>query len=350
MTAYIARPVTVLPDHKISTAEIIDDIRGHHPDHPRMRSLPRVIANLGVDTRYFTRPLDAPTVAGTAGIEDRATAAFGDALVMAEKAARAALDHHGVTPADIDGIITTHSTGWSVPGLEIHLLERLGLSPHVRRTGLTTMACAGGTQALIRAIDMVAARPDATVLVVAAEVISAVYNHADTAVEHMIYKALFGDSAAATLVTNRPLSPGLAVASPYDTYEHVLPNSLPRYNGRVDQGGFHFDSTKEALTAADDVLPHLLDWLGHDTLIDWAAIHPGSLRIITDTARALGLDAHDARHSTDTLAAEGNLGGVSILRVLERTHDNPPHHGATGVAVAYGPGFNSAALRGTWHA
>lgn len=347
MPAYIARPSTVFPAHKVTTAEISDDIRTHHPNHPRLPAILRIVANTGVQTRHFTRPLTAPTVSGTAGIGERATAAFEDALDLGEEAARRTLTAHQVRPTDVDAIITTHSTGWGVPGLDIHLVDRLGLRPDVRRIALTTMACAGGTQALIRAVDMVTARPGSTVLVVAAEVISAVYNHQDTEVEHMIYKALFGDSAAATLVTSQPLGPGLVVDTPADTYEHVLPNSLDRYHGRADAAGFHFDSTKEALSAADDVLPGLLNWLG-PRIVDFAVIHPGSARIIADTARRLGLDTHDTRHSTDTLTDEGNLGGVSVLRILERTHTEPPPAGATGVAVAYGPGFVTAAIRGTW--
>lgn len=260
MPAHIARPSTVFPAHKVTTGEIADDIRAHHPGHPRLGAILRIVNNTGVNTRYFTRPLDAPTVSGTAGIDARAAAAFGDAVDMAVQAARTTLTRHHLTPDDVDAVITTHSTGWAVPNLDIHLIDRLGLRPGVRRIALTTLACAGGTQALIRAVDMVTARPGIRVLVVAAEVISAVYNHQDDAVEHMIYKALFGDSAAATLVTSTPLGPGLTVDSPADTYEHVLPHSLTRYNGRADATGFHFDSTKEALTAADDVLP--TSWTG----------------------------------------------------------------------------------------
>ncbi|MEU1327201.1 PhlD [Streptomyces microflavus] len=349
MPAYIHRPATVFPTHQVTTTQIADDIRHHHAAHPKLGAILRIVANTGVKTRYFTRPLDAPTVSGDAGIDDRSAAAFGDALNLATEAAHRTLAHHHLEPADVDAIITTHSTGWAVPNLDIHLVERLGLRADVRRVALTTLACAGGTQALIRAVDMVTARPDARVLVVAAETISAIYNHADDAVEHMIYKALFGDSAAATIVTAQPLGPGLRVGSPADTYEHVLPDSLTRYNGRVDHAGFHFDSTKQALTAADDVLPDLMKWLGSD-LVDFGVIHPGSQRIINDTARALGLDAHDTRHSTDTLEQEGNLGGPSVLRILERTYTEPPTAGARGVMVAYGPGFTTAAIRGTWHA
>ncbi|MFG3496649.1 PhlD [Streptomyces sp. NPDC047886] len=350
MPVHVSRPQVVLPDHKVTTDDIVHDISLHHPDHPRLGAIHRVVRNCGVNTRYFTRPLDASTVSGTAGIDRRAEAAFDDAVVMATEAARRALTAAGLAApgddgyADIDAIVTTHSTGWSVPNLDVALLGPLRLRPTVRRVALTTLACAGGTQALIRAADLVAARPGSKVLVVAAEVISSVYNHADTGIESMIYKALFGDSAAAAVVSSEPLGPGLVVQ---DSFEYVLPDSVERYSGRIAADGFHFDSTKAALSAADDVLPALRTWL-RGRSADFAVIHPGSLRIIADTATAVGLSGDDARHSTDTLADEGNLGGVSVLRVLERTHTAPPPGGAEGLVVAYGPGFAAAALHCRW--
>jgi predicted naringenin-chalcone synthase len=95
-------------------------------------------------------------------------------------------------------------------------------------------------------------------------------------------------------------------------------------------------------------MPAVTDWLAGRG-VDVPVIHPGSKPIILDTADALGLTLADARHSLDTLAEEGNLGGVSVLRVLERTHDEPPADGASALVIAYGPGFSVSALRGTWH-
>ncbi|MET8508148.1 PhlD [Streptomyces sp. NPDC004787] len=350
---YIHRPHTVFPAHKITTDEIIDDILTRHPAHPRRASLARVINSLRVETRHFTRPLASPTVAGDGNIEQRTRTAFEDALEMATAAAERALDSAQLTHGpdghpDIDAIITTHSSSWCFPNLDVHLVTALGLRPTVRRTALTTAGCAGGAQALIRAAGHVAAHPGSKVLVVAAEVISSLYNHNDTAIEAMIYKALFGDSAAACVVTDTPLGPGFTIDGPEDTLEYLLPDSVNRYSTRIGADSLHFESTKAALSAAGDALPALIDWIGHRRIVDWAVIHPGSPRVILDTANALGLDECDARHSTASLADEGNLGGVSILRVLDRTHADPPPAGAVGVLVAYGPGFATAALRGTW--
>jgi predicted naringenin-chalcone synthase len=347
MPVHIARPTTILGDHKITTTDIADDIRTRHPDHPRLGAILRVINNCGVDTRYFTSPLDSPTINGTAPVGERTTRAFTDALTMAEKAAQHTLDEHHLHPTDITALITTHATGWAVPNLDVHLIHRLGLTPTIQRTALTTAACAGGAHALIRACETALLYPGSRILVVAAEVLSTSYQHSDTGIEHMIYKALFGDSAAATIVSSDPLGPGLTISSTNSLFEYALPDSLDFYWGRIDTAGLHFDSTKKASAGARMAMPAVLTWLDGRS-VDVPVIHPGSRPIILDTAAALGLTEHHTRHSLDTLAEEGNLGGVSVLRVLQRTHADPPADGAQTLMVAYGPGFTVSALHGTW--
>ncbi|MGW2845390.1 PhlD [Streptomyces sp. NPDC001274] len=348
MPAHVTAPHVVLPAHKITTDEILDDIRTHHHDHPRLPVILRAIQNCGVDSRHFTRPLTSPTVSGTADVHERTTAAFQDCLDMATDAATRTLAAANLHPDQVDTIVTSHATGWSIPNLDVHLIHALGLRPTTRRIPMTTLACAGGAQSLIRAADQITARPDDVVLVVVTEALSTTYNHADTTVPSMIYKALFGDSAAAAIVTGHQLEPGLRIDT---TLEHWLPDSLTRYQGRIDQTGVHFDSDRRAPTTAAQAIPAVLDWMGpSDALLDFAVIHPGSPGIIHDVATAVGLDDIDAHHSYASLAASGNLGGVSVLDVLARTHTTPPADDAQGLLVAFGPGFTTAAIRGTWTA
>lgn len=344
MPAHVTAPQVTLPAHKVTTAEIVDDIRARHRDHPRLPVILRAIGNCGVGTRFFARPLQSPTVAGDADVHARTQAAFDDALTMATDAATRAITAAGLQPSDIDAVVTSHATGYSVPNLDVHLIAALGLPPTTRRLPMTTLACAGGVHSLIRAHDHVTARPTDRVLVVATECLSTSYNHADTSIPSMIYKALFADSAAATIVTAEQIQPGLRID---DTLEYWLPDSLDRYAGRLDATGMHFDSTRQAPASAGQTMPVLRKWLGQD-LVDWAVIHPGGPSIIADVAQALGLDDVDAHHSYASLAENGNLGGASVLDVLARTHTTPPTDGTLGVMAAFGPGFTLSALRGTW--
>jgi predicted naringenin-chalcone synthase len=348
--------VTRLAAHRITTDALCEHLGAtyRHPDdptreHPRMGLWRRLINNTSVQQRYWTRPLPEATAPTSVG--RRAQVAFGDALDLAEAAARQAMDDAGLHPGDVDAIITSHTTSWTVPGLDVHLVERLGLRPTVARMPLSTLACAGGAQALARALYFTQARPAARVLVVVAETLSTIYHQSESSPQSMMYRALFGDSAAACIVTGVTEATAGGLPAGFialDPLELVLPSSLDRYWGAIDDEGLHFESTKAAARAPADALPYITDWLG-DRMINWVVAHPGGPRIIDDVVTGVGLDAgKHGRHSHASLTENGNLGGAAVLDVLRRTHDDPPAPGAPGVLVAFGPGFNVAGVYGTW--
>ncbi|MFI1161417.1 type III polyketide synthase [Streptomyces sioyaensis] len=347
MPAHVTRPVVAHPGNWVTTDEICDSVQTHHPEHPRLGVVLRLIRNTGVEQRAFHHPLDSPQISGALGIEDRNGQAWHDASALAEEAATQALEQAGLQPHDVTAIVTSNTTSWAAPGLDVHLAGQLGLRPDVRRIALATVGCIGGAQALTRATDLVTAHPGARVLVVVSEALSTIYHHADTSLQSMIYKGLFGDAAAACIVTADQLQPGMRID---DTWEYLLPNSRDRYWGRIDASGIHFDSTRAATTAPADAMPALVDWLKQrDALAPgWAAVHAGGPAILTAAQQGLGLTDAQLQHSRASLAQVGNLGGSSVLDVLRRTHDTPPADGARGVMLAYGPGFTTAALTGTW--
>ncbi|WP_171166342.1 3-oxoacyl-[acyl-carrier-protein] synthase III C-terminal domain-containing protein [Streptomyces sp. I05A-00742] len=348
MPAYVARPAIALPEHVVTTDDICDDIERHHADHPKLGTYLRVARASGVRSRRFTRPLDSPTVSGGARIKERNLVAFEDCARLAAEAARQALANADLEPSDIDSVVTSHTTSWTTPGLDVHLINALGLRPDVRRTPMASLGCGGGAQALARAADEIMARPDSRVLVVAAETLSTIYRHEDTDLSSMIYKALFGDGAGACVVTGERRGPGLRIDG---SWEYLLPNSLDRYWCRVDELGLHFDSTRKAVAAAGEVLPELLGRLktvGFASPPEWAVVHAGGPRILDDMARGLGIDEKVLRHSWNSMENSGNLGGVSVLDVLARTYEEPPEANARGLLVAFGPGFFTTACHGVW--
>ncbi|MEV5280923.1 PhlD [Streptomyces sp. NPDC051994] len=337
----------------MTTDEICADIRRAHPDLPRLEAFLRIARATTVETRHFCRPLCAPTVAGNALVEQRNRAAYEDASVMAVEAARRALDAARLRPEDIDCVITSHTTSWTVPSLDLHLIATLGLRPEIRRHPMSTTGCAGGAQGLLRARDDIAAHPGANVLVVTSECLSAAtYNHADTSRESMVYKVLFGDGAAAAVVSARPSWGGASFVIE-DAFEYALPDSADRYRGRLTGAGLHFDSTRAATAAFNDCLPAIRKWLAADGRpLDFAVAHPGGPRILDDIAAGLQLDGDRAagalRNAWASLAENGNLGGSAVLDVLSRTFTEPPGHDERGLIIGFGPGFVLAAVRGHW--
>jgi predicted naringenin-chalcone synthase len=346
-TAHLSRPAVVPSPYVVTTAEVLAQIRADHPGHPRPQLIERLGSRIGVRTRHFVAPL--PEVARPGVFVERNAAAYRHVRAMGVRAARQVLADHAVEAGEVDAVVTSHSTGLAVPGLDVHLVEDLGLSPRVARVPMTQLGCAGGAQALVQAARLVAAGRSRRVLVVVSETLSTVYQQADGEVNALIYKLLFGDSAGACLVSDEPLGPGPG-AVVEDTFEYWLPGSTGAYYLRVADDGYHFDSTKEAIDAVAEVMPQLVAWTPAPR---FGVIHPGGPAILDHVVK--GLDAADdfVRHSRDSLAELGNLGGVSLLDVLRRTFDDrerPPADGARGLAAAFGPGFVTAALRLRWRA
>ncbi|WP_405656077.1 PhlD [Streptomyces sp. RK9] len=352
-TALIARPHVELAKHAISMDDLTADIVQRYADLARLGARLRTAWSTGVQTRYFSRPLRSATVAGDAAFEERNQAAYDDALEMALLAVPRALENAGLTLADVDCVVTSHTTSWTAPSLDTDLIRCLapqGLRPDIARIPLGSYGCAGGAQALTLAHDYITAHPGAHVLVVVAECLSAAtYNPVDTSRESMIYKVLFGDSAAACVVSGRDGSGEGPRFRIDDTWQYVLPRSQNFYEGRLDAYGLHFDSTKDATRAVGFVAPALYEWLdghGAEFVPDFCVVHAGGPAILRQAESVLRVGAGQEeaartgplRHSWDSLEQCGNLGGASVLDVLRRSFDEPAP-GDRGLLLGFGPGF-----------
>ncbi|WP_424917837.1 PhlD [Streptomyces sp. wa1064] len=336
----IGRPVVIRAEYLVSTDELVRDLERRY-GQVKLASWTRMLENTGVVEQPWSAPLEE--TAARSGVGVRSRAAYESVRDRAVKAAREALEQAGLGARDVDVLVTTHTTSWTIPGLDVDLVGRLGLRPDVERIGLATAACAGGGHALVHATRALRGRPGKRALVVAGEDLSTLYRPGPElpTMQDVLYGGLFGDSAGAAVVSaDEEAEAGDLVVE--DVWELVLPDSSRAYWGVVHEGGISFDSGKEATTASQRAMPYLTEWLDGRP-VEWAAVHPGGPGIISGTLTGLGLDAATAgRHARDSLAG-GNLGGVALLDVLARTMADGAVEGP-GVAVAYGPGFTAAGL------
>ena len=106
----------------------------------------------------------------------------------------------GTATDEIDHIFVVTTTGLTTPSLDALLASCLGLRANVRRSPLFGLGCAGGAGALIRACDVLSARPTERALVVSVELGSLIFSKQAQTPTDLVGVALFGDGAAAVLL------------------------------------------------------------------------------------------------------------------------------------------------------
>ena len=244
-------------------------------------------------------------------------------------------------PAAVTHLVTVSCTGFVAPGLDLHLIDELGLSPHVQRVHVGFMGCHGAINGLRTARGLVAADPDAVVLLCAVELCSLHYRM-NWDEDAMVGNALFADGAAALLIDGKGRRDPSQGVSVIDCASVKLPDSADQMSWKIGNHGFDMTLTGRVPESIREHLSQWLSqWLGRHGLSiseinDWI-VHPGGPRILDSTEVSLGLAAGRLDRSRGILRELGNMSSPTVLFVLERSFRS----GAPGprVMLAFGPGL-----------
>ncbi|HEX7969954.1 MAG TPA: 3-oxoacyl-[acyl-carrier-protein] synthase III C-terminal domain-containing protein, partial [Stellaceae bacterium] len=242
-------------------------------------------------------------------------------------------------PPDIDAVVVVSTTGVATPSLDARLMDRLGLRRDVRRLPIFGLGCAGGVLGLARAADLARARPASRVLLLVVELCALCFRKNDTAKSNIVATALFGDGAAACIVSCRGDGPVLGAAG-----EHTWPETLDIMGWDVAEDGLKAVFSRDIPAL---VRRHMRDVAGnflarHELRledIDRFVCHPGGAKVLTALEEAFGLRDGALGHGRDVLRDYGNMSAATVLFVLQREL----RAGATGrlLVTALGPGFTA---------
>jgi predicted naringenin-chalcone synthase len=250
-----------------------------------------------------------------------------------------------VSPQEIDAIVVNSCTGYLCPGLTSYVAEALELRSDIHPFDLQGMGCGAALPNLESAYNYLQAHPNSTALAIAVEICSATL-YFDEAPDILISNALFGDGAAAALLTNRPGQGGVRLRG---FSAGLYPQDREHLYFRTENSKLrNVLSVKVPAVGArngGEVINRLLaeQGLAHDDIDHWI-VHPGGQKVLDTFQEALALppDALDA--SRKVLYNYGNMSSASVLFVLEEVLRNgATHSGGTGVMCSFGAGFGAYA-------
>ncbi len=300
-----------------------------------------VFVNAGIKRRQAVMPME--WYIEPRSWPERTKAYLDGAVDLFVDAAQAALSRAGLAAADVDTVVTVSSTGIATPSLEAHALNRMGFRPDVSRVPVFGLGCAGGVSGLSIATRLAEARPGSVVLMVCVELCSLALRLDQLTSANMVATALFGDGAAAAVLSTGAKGHGRLEAAG----EHIWPDTLGIMGWNVDPEGFGviFDRSIPAFAktnlrpALDGILARM--GVGIEE-VDRFVCHPGGARVVEALEAAFDLGQGALDQERDVLTDHGNMSAPTVFFVLDRVLADPPPPRL--MLTALGPGFTLSCL------
>jgi predicted naringenin-chalcone synthase len=351
MAAYLNRIATAVPDHDVHEpfVEFAETLLTDRRSQVLFR---RMAERSQIEHRFSTvepRPLGSNAALDTDGFYVRG--AFPTTAQrmqrFEEKAPGLALKAaRGLNLSDeekdaVTNVIVTTCTGFSAPGLDLQIVEGLGLKPSTERTIVGFMGCYAGISALKLARHIVRSEPNAKVLVVSLELCT-LHLQETSDLEQVLTFLVFGDGCAAALVSGEPT--GLELES---FHAEVTPAAADQITWTIRDAGFDMflsgqvpGSIRHALGESQG---RILRDAGVEAFDLWA-IHPGGRTVLDAVEAAFSLPPKAMTASREVLRRFGNMSSATVLFVLKTLLDEPQEKGARGCAMAFGPGLTAETM------
>ena len=300
-----------------------------------------VFDNAGIAKRHIVAPQDWYTHGH--GWHDRNAVYLEAAESLFIEAAKAAIDKAGLMPEQIDGVVTVSTTGIATPSLEARAFTKIGFRSNVRRVPVFGLGCAGGVNGLSLAARLASADPGSMWLFVTVETCSISIRLDSDDPAAVVATALFGDGAAAAVVTS-----GLhSLARISGSAEKIWPDTLRIMGWDVEDPGLAvvFDRAippfieSELAQAVDGMCASL--GITRDE-IDRFCCHPGGVKVIDAIETALHLNQGELNLEREVLRDYGNMSAPTVLFVLERLLERGMPDKV--LMTAFGPGFTCAGM------
>ena len=308
----------------------------------------QVFNNAGVDTRYGVTPVKE--LLSERDFEYRNNLYSDHATQLGENALKEVFNKCDIDPSEVDYFITVSCTGFMIPALDAHLINKFPFRTDIKRLPVTQLGCAAGVASMMMAADYIRAYPGSTVLILSVELCTLSFQPDDKSADHIISTAIFGDGAAAMLVTGKK-GDGLHLI---DTRSSFFRDTLDFMGFDLKNTGYHiFLSPGISRYLRRNLISELQPLLKGMNLdigdIDSWLFHPGGMRILEAIKESLSIDDRKIHFSREILRKYGNISSATIFFIIEEYMKSETSVGDRyEVTGAVGPGFQLFLIMMEW--
>src|SRR3989344_3343647 len=339
----LAGLATAWPPYELSQAAVAaNGAELFATTHGGFERLAPIYRNARIETRHSCVPIE--WYLKPHSFAERNDLFLEHAVDLLQRSASAALAAAGLRPDQIDTIVAVCSTGIATPSPEARLMPGVGFRPDIRRLPIFGLGCAGGVLGLARAADMARADPASRVLLVVVELCALTFRYQDRSKSNLVATALFGDGAAAAVISCRADTTGPILGA---SHEHTWPDSLDVMGWEVADDGLKVVFSRDIPTLVEqDFKPIAEAFLTREGLsaadIGGFVCHPGGAKVIDALEACFSQPAGSLQHTRDILRDHGNMSSATVLFVLKATLD--ARDPGPLLLTSLGPGFTTALM------
>jgi alkylresorcinol/alkylpyrone synthase len=333
---------TAVPPYVLEQKDVAERVRAMFGDESLVQHLLPVFANSGIERRYSCVPVEWYYDAHD--WKDRNGVYLDAALDLLERAARNALDRAGARPSDVSAVVAVSTTGVATPSLDALLVERMGLTRTAQRLPIFGLGCAGGALGLARAAQVAAAVGTGVTLFLVVELCTLSFRRNDVTKSNIVATALFGDGAAAAVLSNSGAGPAVVSSGEY-LFEDT--RDIMGWDVATDGLKAIFSRDIPALVATQ-FRPAVDAYLARSNLtmanVDRVLPHPGGVKVLDALTRAFDLADGALEDARGVLREYGNMSAATVMFVLERALTRgaiSDDRWQRALVTAMGPGFTA---------
>lgn len=298
--------------------------------------------NLAVEHRQFFPPSD--DLEPFPDVEHRMRWYNNHALNLSANAILQCLEGK-IELKQVTHLITVSCTGMCAPGLDLQLVEHLGLPVDVNRTSVNFMGCYAAVHAM-KIGDAFCKEPGSHVLIVCTELCT-LHFQKNKNQDNITSSLLFADGCAAMLMQPDSVRQGIRLLN---FYSELLTEGKKDMAWDIGRSGFlmtlsaeiprlirqHFPAVaKRAIGKAGLNLSDIRQW----------CIHPGGKKILEAIRDSMNFEEDELCNSFTVLRDYGNMSSATILFVLKRMMEKPSQ---ALFGAAFGPGLTVETFTATY--